>query len=412
MILYEFEGKKLLKEAGIDVPNSQLITQEDSGPASRGEQARMTISTPLVLKAQVLSGKRADQGGIVMIQSINDLGLKINELLGKIINSERVEKVLVEEMVEYSGPEYYVSISYDTDIRGPILTISESGGTGVEERGAQTFSIDPLTQSVSSNADKLRDPSLITQDDTIKKLIKLFFEQDCLLLEINPLVKVKGSPSASLRADSSGIWVALDAKVKLDDSAISRHEDWDFPPRSAPGHTPTDNEIEAKKIDEGDYRGVAGSTYFDLNGDIAVLSSGGGVSLTAMDALIKEGGKPANFTEYSGNPPKEKVIKLTKVVLNKPGIHGLWVIGTVAANFTDIYETLSGFIEGLKELKSEGIKLDFPIVIRRGGPRDKEAFEMLREVKAFNLILQSEETSIAQSAKTMAQEAKKYATTT
>jgi hypothetical protein len=37
---------------------------------------------------------------------------------------------------------------------------------------------------------------------------------------------------------------------------------------------------------------------------------------------------------------------------------------------------------------------------------------MLREIKDFNLILQSEETSIAQSAKVMAEEAKKYATTT
>ncbi len=392
MILYEYEGKKLLSEAGIRVPKSVLV---DSG------QARMTIKPPLVLKAQVLSGKRADAGGIIKVQSAKAVPAgrqrivqSLEALFGKTINKEKVEKVLVEEMVEYEGPEYYVSISYDTDTRGPVLTISGSGGTGIEERGVQTIAVDPLTEKWEMGNGKW-DSEM--GSEIVEKLIKLFFEQDLLLLEINPLVRTKDG------------WIALDAKVKLEDNASGRHKDWDFPPRSAPGHTPTKNEIEAKKIDEGDYRGVAGSTFFELEGDIAVLSSGGGVSLTAMDALIKEGGKPANFTEYSGNPPKEKVVKLTKVVLNKPNIHGLWVIGTVAANFTDIYETLSGFVEGLRQAQAElQKKFDFPIVIRRGGPRDKEAFEMLRGVKDFNLILQSEETSIAESAKVMAMEAKKY----
>ena len=104
--------------------------------------------------------------------------------------------------------------------------------------------------------------------------------------------------------------------------------------------------------------------------------------------------KPANFTEYSGNPPKEKVAKLTKIVLDKPNIHGLWVIGTVVANFTDIYETLSGFIEGLKETeKLLGRKFDFPIVIRRGGPRVEEAYEMLREVKNYPFSIPPEKSS-------------------
>ena len=31
--------------------------------------------------------------------------------------------------------------------------------------------------------------------------------------------------------------------------------------------SPTMREVEAKKIDEGDYRGTAGSAYFDLDGD-------------------------------------------------------------------------------------------------------------------------------------------------
>jgi succinyl-CoA synthetase beta subunit len=347
------------------------------------------LQYPVVLKAQVLSGKRKDAGGILFSENDQDAKEKLSKLFGSEINNEKVEKILVEEKIPIEA-EYYVALSYDTDLRSPIISYSESGGTGIEDRGVQKFPINPL--NIEENLPHILEKELLI------KLIKLFFEKDATLLEINPLIKTV-----------DGAYMALDAKIKLDDSALGRHKDWDFPPRSAPGHTPTKREIEAKKIDEGDYKGVAGSAFFDIDGDIAVMSSGGGASLTAMDALIKNGGKPANYTEYSGNPSKEKVQKLTKIVLSKDNLHGLWIVGAVA-NFTDVYETLSGIIDGLRETEKElGRKFDFPIVIRRGGPRDKEAFEMLRAVKDFDLHLYGEETSISQSAEIMAKLAKEYA---
>ena len=95
-----------------------------------------------------------------------------------------------------------------------------------------------------------------------------------------------------------------------------------------------------------------------------------------MDALIALGGKPANYTEHSGNPPKEKLEKLSKIVLSKKGLSGAWFVGATA-NFTDIYETITGFVTALSSIKPKPL---YPIVIRRGGPRYEEAFEMLREV--------------------------------
>lgn len=373
MILYEYEAKQLLFDTGINVPLNQLVdspTQE------------IKIKPPFVLKAQVLSGNRAQEGGIIILENDTNLKSEILDLLNETIKKEKVTKILIEEKIEYEK-SFYLSLSYDTDSRLPILSLSEEGGSGIEKRAnLKTFSLDPLKPI--KNLPQLIDQSLL------EKIINLFFSEDCLLLEINPLVKT-----------TDNRWIALDAKIKLDDSSLNRHPNWDFPPRSAPGHTPTQREIEAKKIDEGDYRGVAGSAYFDLEGDIAVLASGGGASLTAMDALIKIGGKPSNYTEYSGNPPKEKVTKLTKIVLSKSPLNGLWVVGAIA-NFTDIYETLSGFIEGLRQAEKElDTKFNFPIVIRRGGPRDLEAFEMLKQITYFDLHLYGEELSITQSAKIM-----------
>lgn len=375
MILYEYEGKSLLKSAGIIAPHGQVLTSPDD---------ETSIQPPLVLKAQVLSGKRAEAGGIVMVDKQTDVKTALKKLFESVINKEKVEKVLVEQKVAIEK-EYYLSLSYDTDTRGPVLTFSEAGGTGIEERKVQTYEVNPLgpTKNLPQDIDR----------EVLEKLINLFFEQDMLLLEINPLVKTKDR------------WVALDAKIKLDDTAFGRHKNWQFLPRSVAGYIPTKHEIEAKKIDEGDYRGTAGSTYFDFDGDIAVLASGGGASITAMDALIALGGKPANFTEYSGNPPREKVEKLTKIVLDKPDLHGLWIVGALA-NFTDIYETLSGIAEALKKIEP---KIKFPIVIRRAGPKDAEAFAMLKSLKDFDLHVYGEETSIPKSAEIITRLAKEYA---
>lgn len=377
MILYEYEGKKLLADAGISVPNGQIVSSIDAQPS---------IKFPVVLKAQVLSGKRADAGGIVIVKSEEGIGKSLEEMLGKTINNERVEKILVEEKVDIDK-EYYISLSYDTTLRQPVLTFSQSGGTGIEERKSEIVPINPLNP--------LSGLTTPFDESFLKKLIDLFLKSDATLIEINPLV-----------VTNKGEWVALDAKVNLDDTAFGRHPEWkDYPPRSVAGYTPTRNEIEAKKIDEGDYRGTAGSTYFDFPGDIAILASGGGASITAMDALIAAGGKAANFTEYSGNPPREKVEKLTKIVLDKPNLHGLWIVGALA-NFTDIYETLSGIVDALEKIDP---KPKYPIVIRRAGPRDSEAFEMLRQVKDFDLHIFGEETSIPESAKIITDLAKEYA---
>ena len=389
MILYEFEGKELLSSYGINTPKGEVLRKAQTP----------RLKTPLILKAQTLSGKRAEAGSIKKVEKEEDFKTSLKTLLGKKINKEEVTTVLAEEIVDHDE-EYYVSLSYDTASRGPVLTLAARGGTDVEKRESLSFPVSPLADTPP----KIKAPAGFEKEDfetftseVFPKLLKLFFDEDLTLLEINPLV-----------FDKDGKHFALDAKVKIDDSALARHPAWDFPPRSVAGHTPTKREVAAKKIDEGDHRGTAGSAYFDLEGDIAVLASGGGASLTAMDALIAAGGKPANYTEYSGNPPKEKVEKLTKIVLSKEGINGLWVVGAVD-NFTDIYETLLGFIEALRKVEP---KPKLPIVIRRGGPRDKEAFEMLRKVKDFDLHLYGEEISIAKSAEIMTKLAKKYATST
>src|SRR3989344_2511271 len=377
MLLYEFEGKKLFKSCGIEVPNSQLIESPEQD---------FTIKVPLVLKAQVLSGKRAQSGGIVRVDDTGKLKEEVKKMFSSTVNGEKVEKILVEQEISKEDDEYYLSFSYSTETRGPVMSFGE-GGTGAEshfagasrDKGEYIHSVDILTGYQGENVPKeLKDAAI--------KLWEVFIKYDCELAEINPLVVTK-----------DGKIMALDAKVILDDDASFRREE-KFPERNLFGRPPTNSEIEARKIDEGDHRGTSGSVYWDLDGDIAVLAAGGGGSVVNMDALIALGGKPANYTEHSGNPPREKLKKLTEIVLAKQGLKGCWFVGGTA-NFTDIYETLMGFVEGLREVKFKG-----PIVIRRSGPNDKKAFDELKiigEKEGFDFHIFGRETPMTATAKTI-----------
>ena len=389
MKLYEFEGKQLLKQFGIAVPRSVLVGDAHALPDL------------LVVKAQVLSGKRGKAGAIKICSSVTDAQRAVKELLGKKVNNEVVQKVLLEERLDVKN-EFYVSVVYDTRARAPVVVLSKFGGMDVEEikknnpKSILIHPIDATDEFTAKNgralATKAGLPEIV--GDVIAKLVGCFQEFDCRTAEINPLVETL-----------SGAIVAADAKIVLDDDGLFRHQ-FNFPPRAATGRELTELEKEARQIDKEDYRGTAGSSFVELDGDIAVLASGGGASITAVDALIGYGGKPANYVEYSGNPPKSKVKRLAEVTLSKSGLNGCWIVGG-RANFTDIYETFKGIAEALIEIKPK-----YPIVIRRAGPRDKEAFEMMRALAkehGWNSQAFGNEMPMTESAKVIVDLAAKYA---
>jgi len=304
---------------------------------------------PLVVKAQVLSGDRKRAGGILFAKNKTEAKKHIAKLLRSEIEFEPVEHVLIAERLSPVA-EYYISFSYDTETRGPVLALSAKGGSGIKR--AKVFPVDIiLGLQPFMIREYLAEAGWISEDilktaSIVQKLWRLFLDKDLVLAEINPLMKL-----------DDGQFVAADAKVI----------------------TKTRRQVEY------------------MGGDIAILASGGGASVLNIDALLLAGGKPANYTEYSGNPPAEVVTSLTKEVLSQPGIKGCWVVGGTA-NFTDIFETLRGFVEGLRQVIP---KPTYPIVIRRDGPRQEEAVAMLKKVAAeegFDFHMYGSETPMVSTA--------------
>lgn len=393
MKLFEHEGKGLFSQAGIHVPRSVLVrnlgdlNNRNHLPASK-----------LVLKAQVLSGKRGKRGLVKVFDDNELMSEWVEGVLGKEVDGEVVSQVLVEEAVDIAQ-ELFVSITYSTKSRGPVLLLSMQGGMEVEDMEVKEISL-RLGMDVPTLGIRFQGLGISEKDEEVleskiwkiaQKLWRLFQDKDLFLAEINPLA-----------ITTDGSVYGLDAKVVTDDASSFR-QDWDLPERNMLGKSKSWAELESEKIDAEDHRGVVGRVYLDLPGDIGVIAAGGGASLVAMDALVTYGLKPANYTEFSGNPPGYKVKRLTEIVLADKNLKGAILIGG-KANFTDQVETLSGFLDALEEINPS-----YPIVVRRDGPRMNEAKQLLEtaaEKHRWNLVIFDSNTSIIDAVKELVEKVK------
>jgi citryl-CoA synthetase large subunit len=321
MNLYEWEGKKMLAKYGIATPKGVVVRRREDA-----KKAYESLGVKeVVVKVQILSGKRGKNNGIKFCSSAHEVAEIVDKMFKESVLGQYVSAVLIEERLDIAS-EQYLSITYDTSTKQPVMIFSEDGGMDIE---------DVLENKIKKIPLDIRKLEISENLSMAKPLWDCFLSEDARLVEINPLV-----------VTPEGKYVAVDAKVAIDEDAFYRHEDWKvFEPRTMMGRLPTERENAVKKIDEGTnyYRGTAGK-YIEMDGDVAILFSGGGASIANMDALIKAGCKPANYTEYSGNPPREKVREIAKIVLSKPGLKGLWIAGGVA-NFTNIAETFQGIVD-------------------------------------------------------------------
>ena len=398
MKLYEFEGKRLFSRAGIAIPKGKVV-------ASAEEAAGLTRQHGSVMaKAQVLWGRRARERGVIPCENEEQLAAAVGSLVGREMFGEKIEMVLVEQKLNVAQ-EAYLAVTYAGAALAAIA--SGRGGIDVEEashgapEGVFVEHVSILRGLDAETAEALtRRAGLDGAADVLVKLHRMFIECDATLAEINPLVRTR-----------QGDWIAVDAKVEIDEDALFRQQGLGLPERLSSGRMPTCLERLALENDRRDSRGSAGRMFYELDGNIVVLASGGGTSVEALDDLCLLGGRPAIFTEYSGNPTPEKVKGLTTIALMYTGrIDAIWVVGG-RANFTDIYDTLiNGIMAGIRE--TPNFDKSIPILIRRAGPRDEEAFaalHKLREEEGYNLFLRGMATSVADSARMVIHQANKRA---
>ena len=349
----EHAAKPLLQAAGIAVPVGRPARSADEARAAAAELGR-----PVVVKAQVPTGKRGRAGGIRTADTDEEAAQAAESILGMDIAGHRVESVLVEERAVI-GAEYYAAVLNDAASKGPLVMFSSEGGMDVEEVAAsmpdrlRRTPVDIARGLGFETARGMLEGLGLGDDEapvaeTLVALYRAYRENDAELLEVNPLARLR-----------DGRLVALDCKFTLDDSGIKRREA--LAGRGSP-----------ERLTGLEKRGQSlGLKYIELDGDIGVLANGAGLTMTTMDVITHHGGHPANFLEIGGEA-YTKARPALELVLDNPRVKCLVVNFCGAFARTDVMT--GGVLDAWEALAPA-----LPVFFSVHGTGSAQARAMLRE---------------------------------
>jgi len=346
--LYEYQGKKLLREGGVRVPEGSVAFSPEEARAIAER-----IGKPVVLKIQVWLTGRAGMGGIQFADNPGQAEDKARQMLGMKVKNYVVDRILVEEKLNIKS-EFFAGLVMDDARKCPLLIFSSVGGTGIEEIARQNpEKISRLAVDVGEGVAEFEARNLVRKAgltgsvmlqlaDLLTKLYKVARAYDARSAEINPLV---------LTAEESVY--AADCHLVIDDYAVFRHPELGIEVAREFDRPPTELEKIAYKVEEKDYRGTF---YFfqmtemvpEEDRYIGFHGAGGGGSMMSMDAVLNRRFKLANYCDTSGNPPASKVYRAAKIILSQPGIRGYFASGSGVAS-QEQYHSARGMVKAFRE---------------------------------------------------------------
>ncbi|CAA9450892.1 MAG: Succinyl-CoA ligase [ADP-forming] beta chain [uncultured Rubrobacteraceae bacterium] len=368
MDLYEYQGKELLRQFGIETLEGTVVrSPEDAKKAA--EQFGGTVA----VKAQVLTGGRGKAGGIKVVHEPKDAEEAARQILGMDIKGHEVRQVLIEAGATIES-EMYLSITVDRAEKKPLILFSTEGGVDIEEvaetkpEALVKIYVDPLLGLLPYEVRELTFGAGLEGDvakgvgKTLQNLYKAFTESDASLVEINPLVTTE-----------DGRVLALDAKVTVDNSSLFRHQN------IAELH-----DVEA--ADPEEQRALeAGLQYVKLEGDVGILGNGAGLVMSTLDVVANAGGEPANFCDVGGGADAEKISEALDIVTSNRQVKS--VLFNIFGGITRGDEVARGLLTAI-----ERSDISLPIVVRLDGTNAEEGRQILSENTPENV--HTEETML------------------
>ncbi|MFC1932886.1 succinate--CoA ligase subunit beta [Chloroflexota bacterium] len=353
MKLYEFEGIELFRREGIPVLDYALAASP-----KEARQKAQDIGFPVILKAQVLAGGRYLAGGVQTAQSLDDVEKATRHILGLSIGGLPVQQVMVAPSVE-TAQQFYLGITVDDYHGTPVAILSAEGGVSIEgvSRAHPELVVSrhiPAIKGLLPDAQQmarevgLRGEELVRVATILRTLYAVFRKYDALIAEMNPLVRT-----------AQGTYLALDAKVEIDDSSLYRHHALNL---SMEDRTTNPLERKGREI---------GVTYVELDGDIAIIASGAGLGMASMD-IISQNMRPANFLETGGAITADLLYKVMDLVLQKEGIKALFI--NVYGGINPIHEGAKGVVQYMQE---HGVTI--PVVAKALGNHQEETWEIFKK---------------------------------
>jgi succinyl-CoA synthetase beta subunit len=366
MNIHEYQAKELFAQFGVAVPKGVAVT---SAAEFEGALAKIDTAGGIMVKSQIHAGGRGKgtftdgfKGGVKFSPTKEKALENAKAMLGNTLvtaqTGEAGRKVQTIYFTEAANlgkrpdgrdDEYYLAILLDRATSFPVIVASTEGGMEIEHVAHHTpekifkVQVDPAVGLQAFQARQIAfslgfSGDLFKQCVTlVTKLYQFYWEKDCAMVEVNPLLVTK-----------EGKLLALDAKVSFDDNALFRHPDV-VALRDL-------NEEDAKEIEASKF----GLSYIALDGNIACLVNGAGLAMSTMDIIQHFGGSPANFLDVGGGATKDQVTAAFKIILGDANVKGILV--NIFGGIMDCNVIATGIIEAVKET---GLKL--PLVVRLEG---------------------------------------------
>ncbi|MCZ7682145.1 MAG: ADP-forming succinate--CoA ligase subunit beta [Sandaracinaceae bacterium] len=365
MNIHEYQGKQYFAKYGIPIPKGIPAFTVPEARAAAKQLIAQTGNEVVVVKAQIHAGGRGKAGGVKVVKGEGAAEEAAKALLGATLvtpqtgpKGKKVERLYVEQGLGIAR-EIYFAMLVDRETRRVVVMASSEGGVEIEKVAEESPEkilkqwVDPGVGLMPYQMRKIgfalgMDAKQVGQLAAIgTSLYQMFMQEDCSLVEVNPLIVTK-----------DGVVMALDAKINFDDNASFRHKDWDGL-RDQSEENPV--EIEAKQ---------AGLSYVALEGNIGCLVNGAGLAMSTMDIIKHFGGEPANFLDVGGGATREQVTQAFKIILHDPDVKGIFV--NIFGGIMRCDVIAEGVIAATKE-----VGLQVPLVVRLEGTNVEQGRQIL-----------------------------------
>ena len=363
MKIHEYQGKEILRQFNVPVPNGIPAFSVDEAI----EAAKKLGGPVWVVKAQIHAGGRGKGGGVKVAKSMDEVKQYASAILGMQLKThqtgpegQKVRRLLVEDGADIKK-EYYLGILTDRATQKVVVMASSEGGMDIEEVAAKTpekiikVFVDPLTGLSDAQCDQLSkgigvpEGSQAQAREVLKNLYKTYWDTDASLVEINPLI-----------LEGNGKIKALDAKFNFDSNALYRHPEI----------------VAYRDVDEEDAAEIEASkfdlAYISLDGNIGCLVNGAGLAMATMDTIKLFGGQPANFLDVGGGATAEKVTEAFKIMLKNKSVKAILV--NIFGGIMRCDVIADGVVTACK-----AVNLSVPLVVRMKGTNEELGKKILAD---------------------------------